>query len=331
MCIISVIVPVYNVEKYLKRCVDSILNQTFTDFELILVDDGSNDKSINICDEYVDLDSRVHVIHQDNKGQAFARNLGIEKSKGDYIAFIDSDDVVHPQYLEILYNACKKNKCDLSCCCSFEFSDYKKISFDKDIVTASSMLTIDEKLLEKLFYSKEYLYGVVWGKLIKKEIVLRNLFTPGRIYEDSALVCKWLYEACNIVKVDSSPLYFYYINEKGTMRGEFSYKQADILWSMSEQDRFYKNIKYNKMRTVVLSHYMISATNCYVKSKAVLSDKKFAKKIKYMALKKYVCNFWRIQLKGKWTYIFDCFFPKTMNFYYLFISLINKFRKTEKG
>ena len=100
---ISVIVPVYNVEKYIHRCVDSILDQTFTDFELILVDDGSPDNCPAICDEYAAKDSRVRVIHQKNQGQAAARNYGVSMAKGAWISFVDSDDMIASKTLELLY------------------------------------------------------------------------------------------------------------------------------------------------------------------------------------------------------------------------------------
>ena len=117
---ISVIVPVYSAEKYLHRCVDSILAQTFTDFELILVDDGSPDNCGAICDEYARKDSRVHVIHQENQGQAAARNYGIEAATGEWVCFIDSDDEVHAQMLELLYHAITDGHIGISMCSAAE-------------------------------------------------------------------------------------------------------------------------------------------------------------------------------------------------------------------
>ncbi|HAQ0795523.1 TPA: glycosyltransferase, partial [Enterococcus faecium] len=104
MCRISIIVPVYNVEKYLKKCVDSILGQTFTDFELLLIDDGSTDNSGSICDELAKTDNRIKVIHKENGGLSDARNIGIEVAKGDFIGFIDSDDYIDEDMYAFLYN-----------------------------------------------------------------------------------------------------------------------------------------------------------------------------------------------------------------------------------
>ena len=110
---ISVIVPVYNVEKYLTKCVDSIMNQTYKDLEIILVDDGSTDNSGKICDEYVKKDKRFKVIHKKNGGLSDARNVGIKNSTGEYLSFIDSDDYIDNDMIECLYNACIKNNADI--------------------------------------------------------------------------------------------------------------------------------------------------------------------------------------------------------------------------
>lgn len=113
---ISVIIPVYNAEKYLRKCIESVLNQTFGDFELLLVDDGSPDHSGEICDEYAQKDSRVHVFHKPNGGTANARNYGLDHSQGDYVAFIDNDDYVEPTYLGDMYSAMTHYDVDLVCC-----------------------------------------------------------------------------------------------------------------------------------------------------------------------------------------------------------------------
>ena len=189
---ISVIVPVYNVEKYLHECVDSILAQTFTDFELILINDGSQDSSGAICEEYAAKDKRITLIHQENQGQAAARNNAITIAQGEWIHFVDSDDVIHPQMLEILYDAVdettKISMCGL--CKGTELPDdfrsqKNDYSFKKCPVTEKELISM---------YNDFYQYWVVWAKLIKKEIVEKYLFTCGRIYEDTAVVFKWINE-----------------------------------------------------------------------------------------------------------------------------------------
>ena len=115
-CNVTVIVPVYNVEKFIDKCVQSVIDQTMTDIEVILVDDGSTDNSLARCREWTNKDSRVKVYHQENQGVSVARNLGIEKSAGKYIAFIDSDDWIEPNYLEVLYVMAKAKDADISIC-----------------------------------------------------------------------------------------------------------------------------------------------------------------------------------------------------------------------
>ena len=127
---LSIIVPVYNSEKYLCRCVDSILAQTFTDFELLLIDDGSEDESGNICDEYVVKDSRVRAFHKNNGGVSSARNLGLNKAKGEWIAFIDSDDYVDVSYCYELLRKAQKNDTDIVTCDMFIVKGEKKTRFE---------------------------------------------------------------------------------------------------------------------------------------------------------------------------------------------------------
>jgi len=115
---ISIIVPVYKVEQYIHKCIDSILNQTLNDFELILVNDGSPDQCGQICDEYAKCDSRIKVIHKENGGQASARNMGLDIATGEYIGFVDSDDWIEPDMYEILYNECIINECEIISCSS---------------------------------------------------------------------------------------------------------------------------------------------------------------------------------------------------------------------
>ncbi|EGP5489252.1 glycosyltransferase, partial [Enterococcus faecium] len=127
MCEISIIVPVYKVEPYLRKCVDSILAQTFTDFEVILVDDGSPDNSGKICDEYASKDSRVRVIHKKNGGLSSARNAGIDVARGKYLGFVDSDDYIEKDMYELLYDNIVKEQADLSICGIYDIYAGKKV------------------------------------------------------------------------------------------------------------------------------------------------------------------------------------------------------------
>ena len=147
---ISVIIPVYNTGVYLKKCVESILDQTFPDFELFLVDDGSSDESPQICDEYAAKDTRVRVIHQKNQGQSVARNNAIAQMQGQWVMFCDSDDWIHPQYFEILLSCMEKKKADIAICDCQPLSENENLSihsFSHIHFTSSSKSNVNRSLL----------------------------------------------------------------------------------------------------------------------------------------------------------------------------------------
>lgn len=275
--LISVIVPVYNVKNYINRCIDSILNQSFSDFELLLVDDGSTDGSENICEEYALKDSRIKVIHQKNTGQAAARNNGVKEAKGEWISFIDSDDSVNSQLLNALYDAAIRNNVRLSSCTAFE-GDCEPSDFYDDKKFQAVVSETDEQSIFNLCANEKYHYWVVWGKLIHKSILLKHPFTEGRIFEDNAVVCKWLYEAKKIAIIDS-PLYFYFINNNGTTKKAFNEKQLDVLWAFEEQIKFYNTLNYKKMTAHILARYFDISAVMYYRAKHECGEG-FIKKIK---------------------------------------------------
>ena len=196
--LISVIVPVYNVEKYIHRCVDSIINQTYTNLEIILVDDGSPDRCSEICDEYANKDSRIKVIHQKNSGLSAARNAGLDICTGDYIAFVDSDDYLDIDYFQVLES--KRDNVDFIGC------GFKRIKQNgtKDFVfmTNEDVCVSGKELLYKYYDDVLYNIGInpitVWGKLYKKEIWNRMRFLEGIIFEDMYLMPQILLSAPNI-------------------------------------------------------------------------------------------------------------------------------------
>lgn len=286
---ISVIVPVYKVELYLHRCVDSILAQTFSDFELILVDDGSPDNCGVICDEYAAKDSRVHVIHQENGGLSAARNQGVkwifENSDCQWVTFIDSDDWVHEEYLRILYESCINNNAKLSFCHVVEVPEYKEGQVTAPLQVECQAYNVDEQRLQSVFYGENTFGGIACGKLIDISILMRNPFILQRIYEDSPVTCKWVCEAGSIAEI-SIPLYFYFINPKGISK-TFSLKMLDILWAKTEQEMYYRELGYMKMCAVVASSYLVSASRCYRSLIDELDDRKTARRVRMEMVHKY--------------------------------------------
>lgn len=234
---VSVIVPVYKVEPYIHRCVDSILAQTYTGFELILVDDGSPDNCGAICDEYAAKDVRIHVIHQENGGLSAARNAGIDwafaHSDSEWIAFVDSDDWVHPQYLEYLERAVREQHTKVSAC---RFEKVEKYDPAKDELFASESLAWDEYYLEDTVSG-----AVAWNKLYAKELFRGQRYPVGKCHEDEFLTYKLLYKAGNVAYVPLT-LYMYYQNPEGIMKRPFSLSRLDAIDALGEQCSFARKI-----------------------------------------------------------------------------------------
>ena len=263
---VSVIVPVYKVEKYIHRCIDSILAQTFADFELLLVDDGSPDNCGNICEEYAAKDSRVRVIHQTNQGQAAARNNAIAQAQGGYVCFVDADDAVHPSMLDTLYRAMKSTDSQISVCSAIEQEKLEDSFFNDTGISPFECYDIDEDVLLRL-YDKAYVCWVVWGKLIPVELARRIPFTVGRFYEDNAVVVKWLYEAKKVAVTDSQ-LYFYQINRNGTTKGPWNEKRVrDSIWATTEQLSFFASKRMNKLFDRYITPFFGDLINRYHEAK----------------------------------------------------------------
>lgn len=214
---LSVIVPVYNVEKYLPKCIDSILAQTFTDFELILIDDGSPDRCGEICDEYAAMDSRIIVIHQQNKGVSAARNAGLEIAKGKYIGFVDSDDWIEPEMYQILIATANETASELVICGSKQRDEsgaFLRNDFPGEGVYDR------EQLLKALYSVPNPLGGILWNKLFKREIVGSLRFREDmRNCEDGVFLVQSLFRTCSGVKL-SAPLYNVVLRRFSASRSE---------------------------------------------------------------------------------------------------------------
>lgn len=250
---ISVIVPVYKVEPYLRRCVDSILAQTFSDIEVILVDDGSPDGCPAICDEYAWLDKRVKVIHQKNGGLSAARNAGLDwvfaNSDSQWISFVDSDDWVHPQFLEYLHRAAVESKVKISICNVREVSSFTTA----DDILPSGIYTVEDAMA---FYSENYFLGTVaWNKIYSREVFLQARYPVGKLHEDAFLTYRLLYQAYRIAYIDSS-LYYYYRNENSIMHSSYSLSRISEVEALEEQYHFFiahsleKNILPSRERLI---------------------------------------------------------------------------------
>lgn len=253
---ISVIVPVYNVEKHLPRCIESILAQTFSDFELILVNDESSDNSGQICDEYSMRDNRIKVIHQKNGGPGSARNTGIDyvmqQEKAKWICFVDSDDWLHPQYLEILYKAARQENCKIAIC-RFLRTDEYCIS-DLSII---DRFTVRSFITEDFFCNYKALTSSSFAKLFNYK-AFENIRFPNEMYgEDAATIYKVLFTYSNIVFVDLA-LYFYYQNQDGIMHSEWNPKKLFAIQAFREQMFYFQKRKLMNAFSKALVAYVNS-------------------------------------------------------------------------
>lgn len=237
--LISVIVPIYNVEMYLERCIQSIQNQTYTNLEIILVDDGSPDKCGEICDRYAALDDRIKVIHKANGGLADARNCGIDIATGEYIAFVDSDDFIHPQMYEKLAEVIKLQQADVV------ISSWKKVRQNEQICFEKISGTTDIKLLDRDDIQSSYFeqpdsritYTVAWNKLYRRTCFEEQRFPKGKLHEDEFVTFKILYNADKVAYIPDE-LYFYLVRDVSIM-GKFSVKRFDIFDAYIEKLDFY--------------------------------------------------------------------------------------------
>lgn len=237
---ISIIVPVYNVESYLHRCLESIINQSFKDIEIILVNDGSTDKSPLICEEYLNKDCRVKLINKKNGGLSSARNAGMKVATGKYIGFVDSDDWIEYDMYEHLYHLIIDTDSDVA--------DIQSISTSKPInikKRKEEILTYEGKEI-LLNYLKVGQYSV-WRKLYNKKVLENIEFPEGKINEDIATNFKILKKACKIVK-SNQVKYYYFNNTNSISTGGFKHKDLDLLDACNElvelaKQENYKNIE----------------------------------------------------------------------------------------
>ena len=267
---ISIIVPVYNVEEYLPRCIDSILAQTFTDFELILVDDGSPDNCPQICDDYAQKDNRIKVIHKENGGLSSARNAGIELAISDFVGFVDSDDWIDPNMYSVLYNLQKKYNADIAeCsfvkCTAFEFCDHSNTMLEKVFSKEAAVI--------QLYKCECYGSTVAWNKLYKKSLFDDLKYPVGRNNEDQFLTPRLFFVAnkvasCNYVG------YYYYYRENSIMNSNFTIKKIDAVSSFMDtrsflqENKLFGALEYHDATYafILLKYWKLFKDNDYSKS-----------------------------------------------------------------
>ena len=252
---ISVIVPVYKVEQYLHRCVESILRQSFYDFELILVDDGSPDSCGDLCDAYAAEDNRIHVIHQKNGGLSAARNTGIDyvmaHSDSRWIAFVDSDDWVHPDYLRMLYSAAKQALCKISACGFFRTEGE---SFPEEQDDSILCLSADDYYCGQMHGG---VTAVAWNKLYHRSLFKKLRYPVGKLHEDEFTTYLAVYQAGRVA-VTPAQLYAYYQNPEGIMRSEWNPRRMHVLEAFEQQIAFARDRGNDRLRRKIAEQYIYS-------------------------------------------------------------------------
>lgn len=226
---ISVIVPIYRVEKYLPACIDSILNQTFTDFELILVDDGSPDRCPEICDETAKRDARVRVIHQANAGLSAARNAGIEIAHGEWLGFVDSDDYIAPQFYEKLYQTAQRTDADCVMC-SVQNVDESGKPIDSALMRVADEVKTGREVLRKIGRDDVTPYLTAWNKLYRRKLFNTLRYPAGRQNEDVFVFAELFCQVQRAVCV-AEPLYFYRKRIGSIMNSVVTLRNLDEMWA----------------------------------------------------------------------------------------------------
>lgn len=249
---VSIIVPVYNVEKYLSECLDSLISQTLSDIEIICINDGSKDSSLEILEKYAQKDKRIVVINQENSGVSTARNTGMKCANGEYIGFIDSDDWIDSDFYEKLYNSAKNNDADITVASIIR---YRKIEQKYRVKYIKEKAFTD--LQDKISACSVPRICYVWNKLYRKELIQDDLFTPNVYFEDVIWLPNIIKKANKVVTVDGIN-YYYRVNNDSIVKRPSKKKQQDNYYAKKKMVEFFNenNLKLTKKeRTLVKCSY----------------------------------------------------------------------------
>ena len=245
---VSIIVPVYKVEKYLAKCVDSIIAQTYENIEIILVDDGSPDNSGVICDQYKDKDERIKVIHQKNMGLSGARNTGIDNSTGDYLMFIDSDDYIDPEMVSYLANKLETENADIAVC------DYYDVVGDEirtNSYPKSEFVISDNSKYLNLFNEYTIVTVIACNKLYKKSVFAELRYPVGKTHEDEYLIAEVLSKA-DMICYSLKPLYYYIRQREDSIMNSYSEKKFDFIYAFDHRAEFFEKAGLNDMKDLTV-------------------------------------------------------------------------------
>lgn len=310
--LISVIVPIYKVEKYLSKCIDTIRRQTYDNLEIILVDDGSPDSCGEICEEYAKKDERIRVIHKENGGLSDARNAGMEAARGNYIMFIDSDDYIHIKMVETLYQTMKKQQAEVAVC-GVEIIDEQESGDIRRDISTSEIITIstEEEQLRYFFGETQMIFTVAWNKLYHRDLFQGISYPKGKLHEDEFTTYKLLDRAKRIAYVTSN-MYFYVQRKDSIMGIGFNVKRLARLEAYDERMNYYLSQGKLAFYVQVLFYYRLFLLQ-YMDAIGVAKEtdidilKPF--KQRYNEQVKHNMKKCSLSLKEKMSYYLFCYFP----------------------
>lgn len=300
MKLLSVIIPVYNVKPYLEKCVESIVDQTYHNLQIILVDDGSTDGSQTICDELAQKDSRIVVIHKENGGLSTARNVGMDRAKGDYIAFVDSDDWLERNMYEVLINQLEAHDADLVACSFYECKgDEKKAVGDSKNISVFNT--------EEIFINKNQLRFLVWNKVFRRSFVEKLRFVPGQVYEDFHFCRQVFLKTKKLIYLDV-PFYDYRISRPGNTNSSFKPGRMCIFGEFDALISDLTELHYDKARVAMIIYALEFYRRLYKEACELNASADIKEKIRKNFVKYYgICKKENIKL-AKGLYLFY-FFP----------------------
>lgn len=320
--LITVIVPIYKVQPYLKRCVDSIRMQSYQNLDILLIDDGSPDECPQMCDEFAKEDSRIRVIHQSNKGLAESRNIGISNAKGELISFVDSDDFIHRDMIKTLYGNMKKFNADLSCCGHTNI--YPNGYIENASIQKRVKIYTTEEALSKFLFTYE-IDVVSWNKLYKKELFDGVVFPKGLLYEDHYAVYK-LIDRSQMIVYDTSSLYYYCKRVSSIGGAKFSPTIYQLSSALNAEESFIVGKYPHLAQTIALAKltWLMTIYNKMIQSD--LEDKDFVCKLHKMAgsLLKVILNSREIHELRRFQLLI--FYLNKSLYYRLYIRFIRKYR-----
>lgn len=309
--LISIIVPIYNVEAYLEKCIESILSQDYTPLEIILVNDGATDSSGEICDRYAKQYENIIALHKTNGGLSSARNAGMEIMRGEYVSFIDSDDYIAPDMISTLYADIIKNEADISCISFLNIFPDRKV---KNTNLAKKLILSKKEALE-CFLFNGYLTPCACGKLYKRELWNNIQFPEGRLFEDQLTIYKVIDLAERVVFTPE--LKYFYLKREGSIgHSKFNEKTYDLYKAINEEYDFivgkYPELKANMSVAkvtweIVFINMMIQADKRWLDKQLIRESRRFAKDNILSVLKCPYINFTRKVQISLFAYVFDTY------------------------